>query len=63
MNWRKWCGDAIIVPVNHRDNWRKTFEPEGDQKIMKRRKREVTILMKILKNLFSGSRETGSDII
>ena len=29
MNWRKWCGDAIISTNECRDNRRKTFEPEG----------------------------------
>ena len=29
MNWRKWCGDAIISTSECRDNRRKTFELEG----------------------------------
>ena len=29
MNWRKWCGDAIISTSECRDNRRKKFEPKG----------------------------------
>ncbi len=40
MNWRKWCGDAIIVPVNAGIIGERHSNLKEDQKIMKRRKKE-----------------------
>lgn len=39
MNWRKRCGDAIIVAVNVRIIGERHLNLKEDQKIMKRRKR------------------------
>ena len=38
MNWREWCGDAIIVPVNAGIIGERHSNLKEDQKIMKRRK-------------------------
>lgn len=40
MNWREWCGDAIIVPVNAGIIGERHSNLKEDQKIMKRRKGE-----------------------